>query len=42
MDKNTNKNMEYRKLGPTGIKVSVIGYGTWINAKTPDAKKNTI
>lgn len=23
--------MEYRRLGATGLKVSVIGYGNWVN-----------
>ena len=26
-------NMEYRKLGPTGLRVSVIGFGNMINYK---------
>ena len=34
--------MEYRNLGPTGIKVSVISFGNWINSDEEKAKKNTI
>lgn len=34
--------MEYRNLGPTGIKVSVISYGNWINSNKEEAKQNTI
>lgn len=34
--------MEYRTLGPTGIKVSVISYGNWVNSNTQQAKQNTI
>ncbi len=26
--------MEYRHLGPTGLKVSIISLGNWINANT--------
>ena len=33
--------MEYRQLGPTGIKVSVISYGNWINSNTKEAKQVT-
>ena len=33
--------MIYRYLGPTGIKVSVIGYGNWINSNDGDAQKLT-
>ena len=25
------KNMEYRFLGKTGLKISVLGFGNWIN-----------
>lgn len=34
--------MQYRFLGPTGIKVSVISLGNWINASTKEAKENTV
>lgn len=34
--------MEYRFLGPTGIKVSAISYGNWVNSNTDKAKQNTI
>ena len=33
--------MQYRYLGPTGIKVSVIGYGNWINSDSEDSQKLT-
>ena len=33
--------MIYRQLGPTGIKVSVIGYGNWVNSNSADAQKLT-
>ena len=28
--------MEYRFLGNTGLKVSVIGFGNWLNSDNPD------
>ena len=34
--------MIYRKLGPTGIKVSAIGYGNWINSNSADSQQLTI
>jgi aryl-alcohol dehydrogenase-like predicted oxidoreductase len=34
MDSNTYPEMEYRHLGPTGLKVSVISYGNWVNSNT--------
>ena len=34
--------MEYRFLGPTGIKVSVVSYGNWVNSNSEQAKQNTI
>ena len=34
--------MEYRFLGPTGLKISVISFGTWIYSDLEKAKKNTI
>jgi aryl-alcohol dehydrogenase-like predicted oxidoreductase len=35
MDKDSQKpDMEYRFLGPTGIKVSVISFGNWVNSNT--------
>ena len=30
--------MIYRKLGPTGIKVSAIGYGNWVNSDSKEAQ----
>ena len=39
-----NKNkveMEYRYLGPTGIKVSVISYGNWVNSNSEKVKQTT-
>lgn len=35
-------NMEYRNLGPTGIKVSIISFGNWLNSNSQEAKQNTI
>lgn len=34
--------MEYRFLGPTGIRVSVISYGNWVNSNSQEVKQNTI
>jgi aryl-alcohol dehydrogenase-like predicted oxidoreductase len=28
--------MRYRYLGNSGLKVSVIGYGNWLNSNNPD------
>ncbi len=37
-----NKNaMEYRFLGKTGLKVSVISYGNWLNSDTADLAERT-
>lgn len=33
--------MEYRYLGPTGLRVSVIGFGNWVNSNKEDQKENT-
>ena len=33
--------MIYRKLGPTGIKVSAIGYGNWVNSDSKEAQQLT-
>lgn len=33
--------MEYRNLGPTGLKVSVVSYGNWVNSHSEEAKQNT-
>ena len=33
--------MEYRHLGPTGIKVSVISFGNWVNSDSTEAKQRT-
>lgn len=32
--------MEYRRLGETGLKISAIGYGNWMNANTPESLEN--
>lgn len=42
MQESTKPTMEYRFLGPTGIKVSVISYGNWVNSNTEEAKQLTI
>ena len=34
--------MEYRFLGNTGLKVSVIGYGNWLNSHSADSALRTI
>jgi len=34
--------MIYRQFGPTGIKVSVIGYGNWLNSNSQEAQQLTI
>lgn len=42
MDTNEKKHdMEYRNLGPTGLKVSVISYGNWVNSNTEESKQIT-
>ena len=33
--------MEYRHLGPTGIKVSIISFGNWVNSDSTEAKNRT-
>lgn len=33
--------MEYRYLGKTGIKVSLLSYGNYVNANTPEAQQLT-
>ena len=33
--------MEYRHLGGTGLKVSVLGYGNWLNSNDTAAQKFT-
>ena len=33
--------MIYRSLGNTGLKVSVLGYGNWINSNSEEAYNNT-
>jgi aryl-alcohol dehydrogenase-like predicted oxidoreductase len=35
------KKMEYRHLGGTGLKVSVLGYGNWLNSNDAAAQKFT-
>jgi aryl-alcohol dehydrogenase-like predicted oxidoreductase len=32
--------MEYRRLGNTGLKVSVISYGNWLNSNEPETIAN--
>jgi diketogulonate reductase-like aldo/keto reductase len=34
--------MQYRFLGPTGIQVSVVSFGNWLNSNSQQAKQNTI
>ena len=34
--------MEYRFLGPTGLKVSCVSYGNWLTSNDPAAEKSTI
>jgi aryl-alcohol dehydrogenase-like predicted oxidoreductase len=34
--------MEYRYLGPSGIKVSVISFGNWLNSDSEKDAQNTI
>jgi len=34
--------MEYRFLGPTGLKVSCLSFGNWLTANDTEAEKNTI
>lgn len=41
-DLHNKADMEYRHLGPTGIKVSVISYGNWVNSNSTEAKQLTI
>ena len=36
------QDMEYRQLGSTGIKVSVISFGNWVNSNSQEAKQFTI
>jgi len=33
--------MEYRRLGPTGLKVSVLGFGNWLTSDKPDFQART-
>lgn len=33
--------MEYRHLGGTGLKVSVLGYGNWLNSNDAKAQQFT-
>lgn len=42
MNQDTHQpDMEYRLLGPTGIRVSVISYGNWVNSNSEEAKQLT-
>jgi len=34
--------MEYRPLGPTGLKVSAVSYGNWLTANDPTAETTTV
>ena len=34
--------MEYRFLGNTGLKVSVISFGNWLNSDAEDTTKRTV
>ena len=34
-------NMEYRSLGPSGIKVSIISFGNWLNSNSQEAQELT-
>jgi aryl-alcohol dehydrogenase-like predicted oxidoreductase len=34
--------MEYRLLGKTGLKISAISYGNWLNSNTPEVKERTV
>jgi len=34
--------MEYRFLGNTGLKVSVVSYGNWLNSNEGDFEQRTI
>ncbi len=36
-----NNNMEYRFLGPTGLKVSALGFGNWLTSDKPDFQART-
>jgi aryl-alcohol dehydrogenase-like predicted oxidoreductase len=33
--------MQYRFLGPTGIRVSIISYGNWVNSNSKEAQQLT-
>jgi aryl-alcohol dehydrogenase-like predicted oxidoreductase len=33
--------MQYRFLGPTGIKVSIISYGNWVNSNSKESQDIT-
>jgi len=37
-----NPNMEYRLLGNTGLKISAIGFGNWLNSDESDWSDRTI
>lgn len=41
-DKQSKPDMEYRNLGPTGLKVSIISLGNWVNSNSKEAKQFTI
>ncbi len=34
-------NMEYRNLGPTGLKVSILGFGNWLTSDQKDFQERT-
>ena len=33
--------MEYRTLGPTGLKISALGFGNWLNSDLPEYEERT-
>jgi len=41
MESNPALQMEYRNLGPTGLKVSALGFGNWLTSDTPDFEART-
>jgi len=41
MQTNPQPQMEYRRLGPTGLKVSALGFGNWLTSDKPDFQERT-
>jgi aryl-alcohol dehydrogenase-like predicted oxidoreductase len=33
--------MEYRKFGNTGLKLSAVGFGNWLNSDKPEWQERT-